>query len=241
MDGMERDEAVVLSSAGPVAPPVDVLRAAYGALSAVVETMDDERSWRPTDCTGWAVRDLVLHCVTDAQRGLLAVHTPVDRAPDRDAVTYWSDWRAEPSGAGPASGRRFVRVVAGMFLDPGQLRDLYLETAAAMVHAGAGVEPGQVVCTQGHALRAADLLRTLAVEATVHHLDMTGSLPDAPGPSGLGLAEVRRALDGLLGRPVPVAGWDDALYARKATGRIPLTAAERELLGADADRLPLFC
>jgi hypothetical protein len=42
-----------------------------------------------------------------------------------------------------------------------------------------------------------------------------------------GLAEVRRTLDGPLGRPVPVA-WDDARYALVATGRAPLSGTDRE-------------
>ncbi|MHA6765605.1 hypothetical protein [Streptacidiphilus sp. PAMC 29251] len=71
-------------------------------------------------------------------------------------------------------------------------------------------------------MTTADLLRTLAVEATIHHLDLTRSLPDAPGPSELGLSEARRTLDSLLGRPVPLP-WDDALYLRKATGRTPVS------------------
>jgi hypothetical protein len=47
------------------------------------------------------------------------------------------------------------------------------------------------------------LLRTLAVEAAVHHLDLEPVLPDTPGPSVL--AEVRRVLDGLLGECSPSA------------------------------------
>ncbi|XKK61766.1 hypothetical protein HFP71_02405 [Streptomyces sp. ARC32] len=46
-------------------------------------------------------------------------------------------------------------------------------------------------------------MTTLAVEATVHHLDLTVGLPDAPGPSATGPGAVRATLDGLLGRPVP--------------------------------------
>ena len=30
-------------------------------------------SWAPTGCTGWAVRDLVHHCWSDAQRALVAL------------------------------------------------------------------------------------------------------------------------------------------------------------------------
>ncbi|MFF8288809.1 maleylpyruvate isomerase N-terminal domain-containing protein [Streptomyces sp. NPDC016309] len=221
--------------------PTAVLRAAYGAFMAAVRETDDERSWAPTGCTGWAVRDLVFHCLADAQRALNALHTPTDAAPDRDAVTYWADWRQQDAEGKEraAHGRRFARTVAGMFLRFGQLRELYLETAAAALHAADRTDPGQAVRTQGHVLRAGDLLRTLAVEATVHHLDLGASGAGSPGPSPEGLAEVRRTLDGLLGHPVPVR-WDDAHYARAATGRAPLTPAERAALGADAERFPLF-
>ncbi|QNT98056.1 hypothetical protein HEP81_07826 [Streptomyces griseofuscus] len=39
--------------------------------------------------------------------------------------------------------------------------------------------------------------------------------------------------------PLPL-DWSDRHYARAATGRLPLTAVERERLGDDADRFPLF-
>ncbi|MFJ8142265.1 maleylpyruvate isomerase N-terminal domain-containing protein [Streptomyces sp. NPDC096013] len=220
-----------------VPQPADVLRAAYGAFDAVVMTITDEQSWLPTGCAGWSVRDLVFHCLGDAQRGLVALHTPAERTQDRDAVTYWEDWRPDPVGA--ANGRRFTRVVASMFLRVDQLCELYSETAAAVVNAAASAAVDQPVATQGHVLNAGDLICTLAVEATIHHLDLVVSLPDAPGPSPEGLGQVRRTLDGLLGRPVPVP-WDDAQYARAATGRAPLSDADRDRLGADADRFPLF-
>lgn len=217
--------------------PPEVLRAAYEAFSGVVRVLGDEESWRVTGCVGWGVRDLVFHCVGDAQRALVALHTPADGPPDRDAVTYWRDWAPDPVGA--ANGRRWSRVVAGMFLDFGALRELYLETAAATVTAAAATPPELRVRTQGHVLTAGDLLLTLAVEATVHHLDLVVDLPDAPGPAPAGLRAVRTTLDGLLGRPVPL-DWSDEHYARAATGRAPLTDAERLALGPDADRFPLF-
>ncbi|MFJ7147191.1 maleylpyruvate isomerase N-terminal domain-containing protein [Streptomyces sp. NPDC100445] len=221
----------------PGTGPASLLRAAYEAASAVVADLGDEESWLPTGCTGWAVRDLVFHCLQDAQRALVALHTPVDRPVDRDAVTYWRDWR--PDTAGAANGRRWARVNGSMFLDFGQLRGLYLETLAAAAHAAATTPPGTPVATQGHVLTAGDLTTTLAVEATVHHLDLTVRLPHAPGPSAEGLAAVRTTLDGLLGRPAP-PGWSDAHYARVGTGRTALTDAERAALGSTADRFPLF-
>lgn len=216
---------------------VDALRSAYGAFAAVVRSLDEPQSWLPTDCLGWAVRDLVFHCLADAQRGLVALHTPTDREPDRDAVSYWGDWK--PDTVGAANGRRWNRVSASMFLDFEQLRELYLETAAAVVHASGTVDPRGSVATQGHALTSGDLMETLAVEATVHHLDLIVRLPDAARPSEEGLAAVRRTLDGLLGRAAP-GEWSDEHYARVGTGRTPLTVDERERLGVDAERFPMF-
>ncbi|WP_234342934.1 maleylpyruvate isomerase N-terminal domain-containing protein [Streptomyces fulvoviolaceus] len=186
---------------------------------------------------GLGVRDLVFHCVGDAQRALVALHTPAPGPPDRDAVSHWRDW--EPNPVGAANGRRWIRVSAGMFLDVGQLRELYLETAAATVSAAAATRPADLVATQGHVLTAGDLMLTLAVEASIHHLDPVTELPAAPGPSPTALAPVRVTLDGLLGRPVPL-GWSDEYYARATTGRVPFTEAERRAPGADADRFPLF-
>ncbi|MFF5532903.1 maleylpyruvate isomerase N-terminal domain-containing protein [Streptomyces cinerochromogenes] len=217
--------------------PARVLRVAYEAVSAVVAGLGDEESWLPTGCTGWAVRDLVFHCLQDAQRGLVALHTPSDGPVDRDAVSYWQDWR--PDTAGAANGRRWVRVNGSMFLVFGQLQELCLETLAAAVHAAEAADPGLRVATQGHVLTAGDLITTLAVEATVHHLDLTVHLPHAPGPAPEGLAAVRATLDGLVGRPAP-AEWCDERYARVGTGRAAPTDAERAALGAAAERLPLF-
>ncbi|WP_217237958.1 maleylpyruvate isomerase N-terminal domain-containing protein [Streptomyces sp. AC555_RSS877] len=217
--------------------PAEVLRAAYEAFAAVVRPLGDEESWLPTDCAGWAVRDLVFHCVADAQRALVALHTPATGPADRDAVTYWRQWAPDPVGA--ADGRRRNRVGASMFPDFRQLKELYLETTAATVTAAAAARPDDRVITQGHVLTAGDLMVTLAVEASIHHLDLVARLPAAPGPAPTGLAAVRATLDGLLGRPVPL-GWSDERYARAATGRAPLTEAERGALGPDADRFPLF-
>jgi len=79
----------------------------------------------------------------------------------------------------------------------------------------------------------------LAVEATIHHLDLTAGETSLAGPSGPGLAVTRETLDGVLGQPVP-AGWDDVTYALKATGRAELTDNDRASLGELATRLPLL-
>jgi hypothetical protein len=107
-----------------------------------------------------------------------------------------------------------------------------------VVVAAGRVEPGDVVRSQGAALTVADEFSHIVVEAAIHHLDLVLRL-DRPGPAPAALAEVRRVLEGLYGAPLPTS-WDDATAARRATGREPLTDEDRVVLGAGADRLPVF-
>ena len=217
--------------------PAELVQAAYDAQAALLRDVDETASWSPTGCLGWSVRDLTLHCVSDAQRALVALHRPSTGEVDRDAVTYWTDWTPDETAA--ANGRRYVRVGASMFLLWDQLRDLCLDTAAAVAHAVAHADPAQPVRTQGHVLTVASLASTLAVEATVHHLDLARHLPGAPSPAATGLTEVRRVLDGLLGRAV-ADGWTDERYALVATGRAEPTELEARDLGDVRGRLPVF-
>ena len=217
-------------------PGADLVRTTYTDLRELLATLDERETWAPTGAEGWCVRDLTYHLTMDAQRALVALHTPSSRAPDRDAISYWKGWGSD--AAGDANGRRWTRVSASMFLDWDQLRGLHAATADAVVHAGA-TDPTDVVETQGHALLVDDLLRTLAVEAAIHHLDLVAHLPDLPGPSEAGLGEARRVLDGLAGTPFP-GEWDDERVVRLGTGRATPDAKEILRLGPVAQMLPLF-
>jgi hypothetical protein len=83
---------------------------AYDALIDVIAQLDEEMSWLPTACLGWSVGDLVHHCTMDAQRALVALHTPADRAADTDSVDYWRGWGTDPEA--DDRGRRDNRVRA---------------------------------------------------------------------------------------------------------------------------------
>jgi mycothiol maleylpyruvate isomerase-like protein len=215
---------------------LEAVRAAYGELLAHTDGLDEDAAWRPTGCTGWTVRDLVFHLLTDAQRALVALGTPADGVADVDAVSYWRAW--QPGTPGAQAGRRSIRIMASVWTDTSTLTALYGETARAVLVQGARVDGTALVATQGHVLTVDDLLATLAVEAAVHHLDLV-AFCDGPGPGTHSLALVRATLDGLLERAAP-KDWDDARYALIGTGRAPLTDAERAALGADAAKLPLF-
>jgi hypothetical protein len=120
----------------------------------------------------------------------------------------------------------------------GYLSSTYAETTTAVRSLARRTPLDATVSTQGHVLRVDDLISTLVVEAAVHHLDLIVDL-SRPGPAPAALAVVRATLDGLIGRPMP-ADWADDEWALVATGRLPATAAHRDILGADLSRLPLL-
>lgn len=215
-----------------------LLESAYAAFETAVATVDEEASWEATGCRGWAVRDLVFHVLCDAQRALVALHTPAPSGarPDRDAVSYWEGWGSDTEG--DANGRRWTRVSGAMFRDWTQLATLHRETSAAARAAVRRSEPAALVATQGHVLTVADLASTLAVEATVHHLDLVAYLGRRPGPDVAALAEVRRVVEELVG-PFP-ADLDDVRVALLGTGRATPDDSERTALVDVLPNLPAF-
>jgi uncharacterized protein (TIGR03083 family) len=211
-----------------------VLASSYAALTRVVGGLGEEDAWAPTGCTGWAVRDLVLHLHADAVRALVAVHTPSDRPADCDSTSYWAAWGSDPDA--DEQTRRWTRVESGAHSWTA-LRDRYVEAAAAAVRAVGAADPTSVVATQGHAITVADLASTLGVEATLHHLDLVTSL-SAPGPAAEGLAEVRRVVEALLGPAADVRAWTDERVAMVGTGRARASDEERADLGGA--EVPVF-
>jgi len=231
-------------SAGPrggagARPVLAALARAYGDLAEAAAALDATSCWAPTGCLGWSARDLLHHLLGDAQRALVALAVPLppgSATPDRDAVTYWRD---APSGrADPAQRElRAERATAATWgLEP--LVSTATGTWVAVVSLAGRTDADALVRTQGHVLRVEDLLSTLVVEAAVHHLDLVVGV-DGEGPAAGPLAEARRVLEGLLGRPAPTGGGDRA-WVEVATGRRAPDPEQLRSLGEDARRLPLL-
>lgn len=220
-------------AAEPVCVELAALRIAYSDLATIAVSLDEQDSWRPTRCTGWVVRDVLLHLLRDAQRALVALGTPASGPADRDAVSYWA--RARPVDDPEFRELRALRTMAGTW-GLGPLAYSFAESTRAVLVLASRAAPDALVATHGTVLRTDDLLATLAVEAAVHHLDLVVDLK-RPGPRAEPLALVRRTLDGLLGRPAP-ADWADERWALVGTGRVPPGGSERRLLRAA--RLPLL-
>jgi uncharacterized protein (TIGR03083 family) len=212
----------------------------YGRVTETVQGLGDADFERPTRCKSMPVGPLLVHLLYDAQRALMAFASPTGAEPDRDFVTYWQDF---PPRAEDESESSFVRAVASAYRKPAILVQHWRELSEAAARAASIglMEKGRRVETQGHVLRATDFVATLVLEATVHHLDLTVGLPDAPEPDAEALQVTARTLDGLFGPEAwDVISWDTTTYVLKATGRLPLDEDDLDMLGPYADRLPLL-
>jgi hypothetical protein len=216
-------------------PELAALRIAYSDLATIAVSLDEREAWRHTRCAGWAVRDLLLHLLGDAQRALVALATPAAGPPDRDAITYWTD---APTGDDAEFRQlRAQRTIASAWA-LGALTRTFTETTRAVVTLAGRAAPDSLVATQGHVIQVDDLVTTLAVEAAVHHLDLVVDL-NRPGPRPEPLALVRATLDGLLGHSTP-PDWSDERWALVGTGRVPPSGRERRVLGPAIGELPLL-
>ena len=158
----------------------------------------------------------MFHQLLDAQRGLVALASPTEDAADVDAVSYWAPFHPA-AGDGGRGHAAVVCAAAAAYRTGAVLAGQWRETSRAAVR------------TQGHVLTVADLVSTLVVEATVHLLDLTVELPDAPAPPPAALRHTRGVLEASYGGPLPAA-WDDTEAVLRGTGRLP----------ADDPRLPLL-
>jgi hypothetical protein len=153
-------------------------------------------------------------------------------------VTYWQPYRPGLDPERDAAHAQFVRASAAAYAQSEGLIWHWTDTATAASRAVLAADPQARVETQGHVLRVPDFLSTIAVEATVHYLDMTVNL-DAPEVDEAALRHTRDVLDALLGTPLP-GEWSDLDAVLKGTGRAGLAGPDRDRLGHHADRFPLL-
>lgn len=217
-----------------VDPGPGLLADVYEGVGQVVRHPE---TWARPTRTEWTVHELLAHLLLDARRALVTLSTPADALPDTDRVTYWRGFRPQDTD-GASAHVAFVRATAAAYPDPSTLVDEWDETSRAAAHACRVAEP-DVVATQGHALTTADFVHTLVLEATVHLLDLTVAVPDAPAPPDAALGQVRAVLEALARGPLP-ARWDDLTAVLKGTGRAPLDEADRAWLGPRAELFPLL-
>ncbi|MDV3294264.1 MAG: maleylpyruvate isomerase N-terminal domain-containing protein [Brachybacterium paraconglomeratum] len=221
---------------------MELFTTTWAALRRAVHELPEHAFALPSGCRGWLVRDLVGHLVIDAQDVLITLATPAENTPTADALSYWTPTPTPPDGTAPHDALT-VRLAAA-YEDPGLLRDHLEDLGGAAERAALLAEPDLPVATQGMSLTVRDYLHAYVLEWTLHHLDLLAHLgpEDAPAPPPVeGLAEARDMVERRLRLRLP-AGWSDAEALRLATGRSPLTDAQRaelEELGPRGEMLPL--
>lgn len=208
------------------------------ALQAAVDGLDDADFERPTNCPPWTVKELTVHIaiglpteppVVDKARTL---HEPADyyRRPERATAEYHQAI-ADHTQAATAT------------LPSGQASvELLRERWQSAYRSWLAIDPGAMVELPAGVSRMDDYVVTRVIAAAAHGLDLAISLDRAPWTTDEALVLIRPVFVSLWGKPPPdPLNWDDQRFLAVSTGRAAtLSAAERELLGCDADMLPLL-
>jgi hypothetical protein len=158
----------------------DAFTQAYARLGEVAGSLSDEQLLLPSRCRGWAVCDVLCHVHFGPGRGPGRVRG-ADRARGRRRLRLLLD-RVPGRADLDLDHVRFTRLVAAAYRRPsGVVEHLRptLEAALAQARAAAG---GTRLASQERVLGMGDFLAVWAVEAAVHHLDLTVGLPGAPPP-----------------------------------------------------------
>jgi uncharacterized protein (TIGR03083 family) len=156
------------------------MASSYRAVTADLERLTEAGLVCPSRCLGWTRADLLYHMLLDAQRALVTFASPATGTADVDFVSYWEPFR--PGADGYNAHAQFVRRAASAYRSPLAITARWSETAAAAAFAATALPADARIATQGHVLLAGDFLATLAVEATIHHLDLVTGDPNLSRP-----------------------------------------------------------
>jgi uncharacterized protein (TIGR03083 family) len=200
------------------------------ALTAALHAIPPAGWETPTCCPPWTVKDELAHTAVAVSRTLEMLALPAPPGPPVTAAGYF------------VADRRFEQAVDAVRVDSAQqfaagqstseLIDWFDQQWRAVATAVGGTPGDRLVTTRhGDPMRLTDFQVTRVFELAVHGLDLADALGVAPWLT----PEAAAIVDGLLlGPRAPearqVLGTDSAGLIRYATGRTPMTAADRETL-----------
>jgi uncharacterized protein (TIGR03083 family) len=198
----------------------------------------------PSPCPPWTVGELFWHVANAADRvGRMLAEPEPEPEPEPDAAEPGRGGQRLVSAAGYYQpDRRFSattnadriataqRGAAG--LRPDGLRAAFDRGWRSALAGAAAAPPGRRVRTRhGDLMLLTDFMRTRVLELAVHGLDLAAGVGRDPWLTGAAADVVEELI--LAGQAGAAAGlrqrlgWDRAVLIAKATGRSPLTAAER--------------
>jgi uncharacterized protein (TIGR03083 family) len=209
---------------------VTAFRAEAEQLAGVMLALGEEAFDRPTACQPWSVADLLAHVRTAVGRlwGMLEEPAPAPAACVSAVGYYRPDARflSQTNAARIAAAQQDATAMP----DGHALATDFDRTWRRQYERVVAASPRRVVRTRhGDLMLLGDFLVTRVVELGVHGLDLAAALDRAPWltPQAAGVvAELLVVAGGA--EVVGALGWDRLTFVRKATGRVPLTAAEAE-------------
>jgi uncharacterized protein (TIGR03083 family) len=193
----------------------------------------------PSPCPPWTVSELFAHVATAAGRvcGMLAGPEP---GPDSQGlVSAAGYYRADRRFSAATNADRIETAQRGAAgSGPADLRADFDRAWRSALADVAAAPPGRRVRTRhGDLMLLAEFMRTRVLELAVHGLDLAAGLGRDPWLTDAAAAVVEELIlpgeDGEDGEGGAAGlrqqlGWDRAGLVAKATGRSPLTAAERQ-------------
>lgn len=207
--------------------PLDAFDAETARLAAEVLRVPDADWARPSPCPPWTAAELLGHVVTGIARLPGMLDAP---APQRAEVSAAGYFRADERFSRGTDAERIASGrtrAAGAGGGPGLARELGRVRAEAVARCRRE-PPGRVVRTRhGDAMLLSEFLVTRVLEAGIHGLDLAAALGRDPWltPAAAGL------LTGLYlggtGTTLAGLGWDELTFLRLATGREPMSEAQR--------------
>ncbi len=214
----------------PCATAVDAaVTAEAAALIAGLRAAPGPDLDRPTCCPPWTVRDEFAHTAIAVSRTLDMLDAAPPPGPPVDTARYYSpDHRFAPQ-----ADRERVGLAAGFAAARSgpELIDWFEQQVKQVVDRVAATPQRLVATRHGDPMRLTDFQVTRVVELAVHGLDLADALGVTPWLTPGAAAVVEGLLFGLSAPAARAAlGVDAAGLLRRATGRVALTAAERERL-----------
>jgi uncharacterized protein (TIGR03083 family) len=218
---------------------LDALRLECEGISRVVLALPEEDFARPVRRTpAWNVMQLLGHMYRDLDRIVVGLAEDPPGEPDADAVSYWRTY--DPAVDGVSIAER-SKARAASYRSGHELAVVWDDFWRHALDLAEGRPSGGPFMTWGPVMTFDEFLKTRVIEITVHGLDLADALGRRPWASDEGMTVTREVLAGLLGQKPPAGlGWSDMTFIEKGTGRVPLTDADRGVLGRLADRFPLL-
>jgi uncharacterized protein (TIGR03083 family) len=223
-------------------------------LRALVSDLSDEEFDLPTRCPGWTVAELIAH-LEAILLSLVSENTkPMEGKPEIDRYdVYRRNTDEKYPYTEEMSSPEATTTVAEMVRDrskvyaagrrPGQVRAAFQFVVDGAISALPRTPEDRVVRRPPRYPRMTyrELVASRQVEFGIHTLDIAHATgrPEILQPAAAAI--ITDTLDVMLGEKPPAAlGWDATHYILVGSGRQELAPAERQALGALADRFPLF-